>query len=497
MSTIEFNKYINSSEFKELLDRYETVLNSGELVYFDCDDLVDIAEAYHVWGEWDKSDEAIKYCRKLYPDDSAPLLFSARMALIDYGDINKAKAIMAELHEERESLETVYVKAEIMICEGRQDEAERYLNEKYAKYKEKLGKETADDDEEEDDEVPDFAIDVATMYCDHMNFDLALKWITKAEKPEGDYALEYYDAWSRVYMAKNMYDEAEAAINKIIDIDPFNYTAWLMMSDTQFRQARFNDALQSAEYALAIAPNDADAHMTKGNCLYALNNLEEAEKSFRRYSELCPDDAVAYLLLATTLFCNKKTQEAYEYAKKVYDNVDKLQDFQRIDALRTCATIAAKMADEGLAEKCCKKLVSLGLPEEEIDIMRGTVYLEMAEFQMAVACFEGAIKKSNYNVDILTRIGIVYYDAGALFYSYRLLKEAVETTKDDGYKSAPPRSLAFLAGACRAMGKREEYLHYLKYAVELMPLDTSCVLGDYFPLGTEPSQYYDIEKKKE
>lgn len=503
MSTTEFNKYINSTEFKELLARYEAVIEAHELVYFDADDLIDIAEAYHVWGDYDSAARAADYCHELYPEDSAPILFNARMALIDCGDIPKAKALMAELKEEKECLETVYVQAEIMICEQEINKAEEYLNEKYAKYKEKKENGTLfedsddeDGDDEDSDDIPNFAIDVATMYCDHNLFDHAATWIERADVPTNDYALEYHDVWARIHMFRAEYDKAEAELNKILDIDPFNVNAWLMMSDTQFRSVRFLDALQSAEYAIAIDPQAADAYLSKGNCLYALNRMTEAVEALRKYKELAPDDVIGDLLLATALFCSRRTEEAYRYARIVVDNISSLPLLQRVDALHTCATIGAKNADMGLAEKCCDMLSDLGVPAEEIDMVRGSMYLEAMDVQLAVTYFGKAVRESDFDINIIVRIGVICYDAGAYPYSYRLLKDAVESTKADDYASAPAPSIAFLAAVCRKLGKKEEYLYYLPYAVRLMPFDTSGVLNEYFPEGTLPGDYEKIERER-
>ncbi len=500
MSSNDFNKYTNSPEFKELLENYESSANSGGLAYFDCDDLIDIAEYYHKNGELEKAENAALYCRKLYPEEAAPLLFCARMALIDYQDVDRAKTIMADLHEEEESIDSVYVKAEIMLSEGDARATDEYLQEKYAQFIDSRnnagGVDDEDDSDEDADEEPDFALDVAMMYCDHFYFELSERWLKKARVPEDDLAFEYYDTWSRIYIASGRLEEAVDSMNKQIDVDSFNVTVWLMLSDVQYQLARYQDALQSAEYAMAIAPRDAYPYLTRGNSLYAMNRLEEAEQSFERYAELAPDEVGADLLLATTKFCRKDNDGAYAHAKKVFQNIERFPPFQQAEALRTCATIAAKVADMGLAEQCCEYMQKLGMPEEEIEIMRGSICMEVMDLQRAVAHFNKAVTKTDYDSKVVARIGIICYETGSVPYAYNLLKDVVELDGGDGYENVPPRSLAFLAGACRALNKREEYLHYLEYAVKIMPLEASSVLGDYFPLGTEPSQYLEIEKKR-
>ncbi len=500
MASNNFDKYTNSPEFKELLENYESSANSGGLVYFECDDLIDIAEYYHKNGELEKAENAALYCRKLYPEEAAPLLFRARMALIDHQDVEKAKAIMADLREEEESIDSVYVKAEIMLTEGDAHATEEYLQEKYAQFSDSRNNTGGMNDDEEEEEnaedAPDFALDIAMMYCDHFYFELSERWLKKARVPEDDLAFEYYDTWSRILIASGRLEEAIDTLNKQIDIDSFNVSVWLMLSDIQYQLARYQDALQSAEYAMAIAPKDAYPYLTRGNSLYAMNRLEEAEQCFERYAELAPEEVGADLLLATTKFCRKDNDGAYAHAKKVYQNIDRFPPFQQAEALRTCATIAAKVADMGLADQCCEYMQKLGLPEEEIEIMKGSICMEVMDLQRAVAHFNKALTQTDYDSKVVARIGIICYETGSVPYAYHLLKEVVDIEEENDYENVPPRSLAFLAGACRVLSKREEYLHYLEYAVKIMPLEASSVLGDYFPLGTEPSQYLEIEKKR-
>lgn len=61
------------------------------------------------------------------------------MALLDYNDINKAN-LYADLINDKNDLEYFYLKAEIMINEGKIEEADNYLENKY---------EEIDDDEKD------------------------------------------------------------------------------------------------------------------------------------------------------------------------------------------------------------------------------------------------------------------------------------------------------------------------------------------------------------
>lgn len=463
------------------------------MVFFDSDDLIDIAEYYHISGELDKAEAAADYCLELHPTESSPLLFKARMALVDYGDVARAKSLLSQVKEEVESLEAVYVTAEVMLSDGGAAKAESYLCEKYEKYMETRPSEGFSDDMDEDEDEPDFALDVAMMYCDHGYTDYAERWMKKAIVPENGASTEYYDTWARIYLDQKRWEEAVGVINKVIDADAYNVVAWLMMSDAQFQMAQYYEALQSAEYAIAISPGEPEPYLSKGNSLYALNRLDEARSSFERYVELCPDDPAGELLLATTLLYQYKLEEAYEHVKIVLEHLDDFPPTQVREALRTCAIIAAKSGDETLAMKCCDRMEETEVGEGEADLLRGAVCMEQYEVQRALAFFNKAAESSGYDLKTLAHIGVICHEAGLFSMAYTILKEVVKQHEADGYKSCPPQYLAFLTGACYSLAKREEYMYYLKYAVELAPLDISSVLGEHFPPGTEPRDYLDIE----
>lgn len=504
MASTEFNKYTNSPDFKALLRKYENAMESGELVYFDFDDIIDIAEYYHMQGDMEQAEAVADYCLRLFPGNSAALLFKARMALIDFHDVDKAKAIMEEIGPDSESLEVAYVKAEIMINEGEVDEAEEYLERWYRRIKarEDAPEGTSYDDPDEGDEEDagvrlfDFVIEVSFMFIDNDFVKQAERWIARVSRPEGDDAIDYFDVWAKIYMARCKWVEAERALNSMIDVDAFNYNAWLMMSEAQFRQARYHDALQSVEYAVAISPGSPEPYLTRGNCLYTLGDLEGARRSFERMLEITPGDAVAELLLASTLLCLKEVDEAYGVVRKLLTHIDDLPLMQKIEALQSCATICAKAGNQDIAMECCDMLEKEGVWLAETELARGTVYLEAADVDKAMQHFNNAVFVSDQSEDIMVRIAGRLYDAGAAFTAYKMLKQVLEPYRDGGYGVEQRQALAYMAAASRACGTREEYLHYLEHAVRLSPLDVSCVLSEYFPKGTEPSQYLEIEKNR-
>ena len=52
-------------------------------------------------------------------------------------------------------------------------------------------------------------------------------------------------------------------LNRVLDNDPFDVQAWLNLADAQLQCEQFAEALDSAEYTLAIKPDNAQALLQK------------------------------------------------------------------------------------------------------------------------------------------------------------------------------------------------------------------------------------------
>lgn len=61
---------------------YEEACNTGNSIYLEADDLIDIAEYYQSKGEYKKAIAAADYAISIFPGATSPLLFRSRMSLI-------------------------------------------------------------------------------------------------------------------------------------------------------------------------------------------------------------------------------------------------------------------------------------------------------------------------------------------------------------------------------------------------------------------------------
>ena len=134
-----------------MLANYEESINAGLPVLMDADELADIADYYQMSEELDKAEEAITLALSLAPGSIAPITYRIHEALFN-GDTQTAWEWLDQIIEKSEP-DYIYDRAEILIAEGKVDEADRFLREEFKKVPA--------------DEYQDYVIDVAHIYSDY------------------------------------------------------------------------------------------------------------------------------------------------------------------------------------------------------------------------------------------------------------------------------------------------------------------------------------------
>jgi tetratricopeptide (TPR) repeat protein len=290
-------EYFASDEFQELLNSYETSEASGDTMFLDADDLVDIADYYNMQGSPEHALTAVKQGLELYPDHVLLNVFMARRAL-EEEDVEQAEQYADNIGD-KDSPDYHYLRAEILIAQNRIDEADRYLRD--------YGMTV------EADEYGDFVKDVANLYVDYDVSDKAYEWMLRSTSDNSD---DFKELMGRALFGVGKYKDSQRMFNELLDNHPFSKQYWTALATAQYMDEDYNGSITSSEYAIAIDPNDPDGLLTKANGLMKLGNYEQAAEYFHRYSQTCPDDAMGPLHEAACMVNMGKNAEAVPLLEK-------------------------------------------------------------------------------------------------------------------------------------------------------------------------------------
>jgi len=129
------------------------------------------------------------------------------------------------------------------------------------------------------------------------------------------------DAGRAAYKDKK-YEEAIAAFDDALVLDPTNYDAGLGKGRAFEKLQKFEEAVKTYESLTTIAPNESDPYYRLGICYKKLKNYEQSVRYYRKTIEKAKDDPDPYYGLGESL-------------QAMRDDVGALKAYQRYIELET------------------------------------------------------------------------------------------------------------------------------------------------------------------
>ena len=463
--------YFESKDFQNILKQYEESVKAEHPAYMDADDLADIADYYHYHGRYKEADETIELALKYNPDAVGPLLYKAREALSEKDfETTEDYAIRIEAVD---NLEALYFKGEILICQGKIEEADNIFRQHI--------------EEVYPDELMDYVYDVANIYSDYNIHEKAFEWIARSKGDDSD---DFKELMACTLFGLGKYKDSERIFNELIDHNPYSTRYWNALARTQFMNEDYNSAITSSEYAIAINPNDAESVLSKANGLYSLGNYESAFTYFQRYSEMIPDDDFGYLHQGTCLINLGRITEAIsvlEMGEQVAE-----PDSQYLPEI--FQELAFAYSEQGKLDNALyyiDKTEQFDCDHINMEIIRGHILLSNNKKEESEQAFKKALQLSDNAPKTMLRIIVSLYDNQYNISSYLLFKsffKHVDREWNEGF--------SYMALCCLELEKDEEFMHYLEMAVKHNPQEAKLVLGNLFPEGLNPESYVDYMSKK-
>lgn len=458
------DRYFDSKIFQNILMSYENSVKSGHPIFMDADDLTDIADYYNLIGDTEKAKETIDYALEISPDATLPLVFKAREALAK-GEHEKA-AEYAEQIGDKEDPDYKYLLAELLIAKNETEQAEYLLEDFFM--------------ETPLEEREDFILDAANLYIEYGISDKAFGWMCKGKRQNADFK----EIMARTLFGLERYEESEKLFNELIDIDPYSKDYWNALANVQLMNEKYEEAITSSEYAIAINPDDADALLTKANALYRTENYKEAIEFYKRYSERMPMDELGEMNIATCLINMDMFGEAIKHLEKA-ENIAPQNSVYLANIYREMAFSysAIKMAEKAL--EYLDKALNKNYDLTDIMVLKGHVLLENGRFEEAKRLFLRALIYSERSPKVALRIIVSLYDNKYQELAYKMFKvlfDKVGESFNEGY--------SYMALCCWDLRLLDDFLKYLKLAIQINPSEAKKVLRHLFPNSMEPKEYY-------
>jgi len=136
------------------------------------------------------------------------------------------------------------------------------------------------------------ALYLARVYQALYDLDNARQWAKKAIEIDPDY-MDARAAYGGILLDVGDYDEAIRQLNLVTHRDPKNQVALYLQARTYFMKEMYAQSVDSSQAAIALAPNNGEAHLWLAESLRHLKQFDDSSREYKRYLELSNFDPTA------------------------------------------------------------------------------------------------------------------------------------------------------------------------------------------------------------
>lgn len=381
----EMSSYFEDPEFKELIEKYEEMVNNHFPRYFEADDLISIAEYYAGTERYEDADKVIDFTLKLHPQNTDAMIFRAR-SLAMQGKLKEAYTVANQI-EDPSDREVKFLKADLLMEENRMEEATEIF------------KELA---EIEDNDL-ETLLDILQAYTDANQIRYAEKWFIYlsthydlmkcAEKEE-----RYRDILCDYFLIINQPALAIPFLRMTLDERPYSAFHWNNLGKCFLQMENYEEAHEAFDFALAIDETNRETLALKAFCYRQNGNLKEASKYYLRLANASKQKVRPLLALVKVYFEMQDYESAQKYIDILLKHKSQLTNYELAELYCDIAIChAASHQQQKVMEKAYEyisKAIELNDHDPEIRFSAGRFFLIEAKNNCEKAAKENSLNKA-------------------------------------------------------------------------------------------------------
>lgn len=412
----------NNEGFDFPIKRFEEMMNSNQVLYFDAAEFENIIQFYMDFGRMGLAKKAIKMGLQQHPDSFKLQLMKAD--LLNFEDKTaEAFQLLFKLTQIEPYNEDLYVMMANLY--SKQDEHEKAIEclqkilklngdstledvhyllgmehlmlENYQQAKEHFIKTLEADGE---DEVSLQNIIFCYEFLDKMN---DAKAFLKVYLDKSPYSAIAWHQLGNIYQDEHVFDEALRCYDYAIIADDYFVGAIIEKAKVLEKQGRFEEAIEFFQLALTMEDPTSFVHYRIGECYLKLQLQDKAISSFKKAVYEDPQFAPAWFALAETYFYFD-LDIAFKYITKA-----KKVDPKNIEYIRFYAKLCSELGLQEDEEKAWNEYDDLKKGFFQAFLTDADYLMDKGSFQTALAMLNRDHSYAYLNFELLFRRRILEY----------------------------------------------------------------------------------------
>ena len=378
----------------KLVARYEEMAMSGQKVYFDVEEIEQLAHSYEKNDDFSESLKVVNYGLSMYPGNESLL-------------IQQVKFMLFENHlEQIETLIPLLPQNDVLV---------RLILIEYH---------FVSDDVEKANSLIDKLMVSPEFNCSIAMNVVNILWgyTTTARIIEFlESAIKILKSQSRlmmelavVFREDGQEEKAIVILNELIDLNPSLIRPWIELSETYVSIQNPTKALQTLNFALSIDNTHLDLIVQKMKVLSVMGRDAEAVELLEQLENTVEDKKLLYAFYAESLLKEDRTQEAIVWLEKIGQ-----LDPESIANKHRLALSYMDLGNSPRAIELMEEVVAVETKNADFLVFLANLYLEIPEYEKAYDSFKRALILKGKDAEIFISLG----DIGE---KLDLMQEAVE-----------------------------------------------------------------------
>ena len=286
-------------EYLLSLSRFEAMLKTDKVLFFDSEEFEDIIFHYLDTGKTNLAKRALKLALEQHPKSTDLKLIQVEI-LVYENKFDLAEKMLNELHELEPTNEEIYIqKANMYSKKGNHNKAVELLE---------IALEYTDD-------YADVYSMIGMEYLFMDELEKAKENFIKCLKEDKeDYSALYNIVYCFDFLEQ--YQEAVDFLNGFIDENPYSEVAWHQLGREYYILKEYELSARAFDYAIVIDEWFLGAYMEKAKALEKLEKYEEAIVCYNHTLELEDPTAFAYMRIGKCYEKLKNKDLALKYYRK-------------------------------------------------------------------------------------------------------------------------------------------------------------------------------------
>lgn len=482
-------------------------MDRGEMPYFDADEFADLADYYLSKDRSVDARKALDQGIAIHGNDYVLMSTLTGLSIFNH-EFEEARRIITE--NGLEGNDILYMRSQLVYAlDNDNDKAERM-------FRKWIKTEMANTDAEDKDEAErDSYLHIISSFVDlhthstenEKDLECIRRWIEEyidRFKPLGKYDCDVQVA--EICRNTNLADLLVKLLTPILDERPYLKNGWSSLALGNLSIDNFAQAIECADFALAIDPHDKEAMLARAYSNHCLENNEEACRWFDAYWHEDNIELAQGVVYGSCLALIGQKEKAYEMAligegalekerEAGLEANDRLKKY--VMAMYDAISLYHELEKYDDCERCARRILEVEPDNYEHYLTMGNYKLAQRNLSDALMMYGKAIVRADDKTATMIDVSLNLVTNGYERIAVDMLMGAEKLMEDDEVVHPLMKNVhAIKALAFLKLGDTENFLLLFKKAIDATPDMVKYIFEDLFPLGMGIEEYYDYAVEK-